>query len=226
MPTESQIRANQQNAKHSTGPKSEEGKAASCMNNFRHGFTGEFRVLPSEDQDEFDRLAAALHAEHRPSTMTETILVERMAQSYWLSKRALYLQDQAHRAFGARCARIKEECCTDAESSLDQQQRQLALFIRYQTTNDRAFHKCLNDLLKLRAEKRKQEIGFESQRRHEADQSRKAAAEKRKQDLHEFAVLLAEAKVDHQFVLTSNARLDGIVASTRENIPLEVKKAA
>jgi hypothetical protein len=37
-------------------------------------------------------------------------------------------------------------------------QKQLALYLRYQTTNERAFHKCLNDLLKLRAERHKQEL--------------------------------------------------------------------
>jgi hypothetical protein len=224
MSTEAQIRANQQNAQHSTGPKSEHGKAASCMNNFRHGFNGAFRVLPSEDQDEFDRLAASLHAEHQPSTITETILVEKMAQSYWLSKRAQHLQD---------ITMADDLPLLDQESGLDEpaglseaKTKAMALFIRYQTTNDRAFHRCLADLLKLKAERRKQEIGFESQKRKEADQSRKAAAEKRKQELHEFAVLLAEAKVDHQYVLTSNAKLDGIIASTRENAPLEMKKAA
>ena len=43
--------------------------------------------------------------------------------------------------------------------------------MRYKTTHTRAFHKCLNDLLKLRAEKRKAEFGFEAQKveseRHE-----------------------------------------------------------
>jgi|ERR1700728_4351 hypothetical protein len=224
MPTESQIRANQQNAQHSTGPKSEEGKAASCMNNFRHGFTGAFRVLPSEDQDEFDRLAAALHAEHQPSTITETILVQKMAQSYWLSKRAQHLQDIT---MADDLPLLDQKSGLDAPAGLSEgKTKAMALFIRYQTANDRAFHRCLADLLKLRAEKRKQEIGFESQKRKEADQSRMAEAEKRKQELHEFAVLLAEAKVDHQYVLTSNAKFDGIIASARENTPLEMKKAA
>jgi len=210
MSTESQIRANQQNAQHSTGPQTDAGKAASCMNNFRHGFTGAFTVLPSEDQDEFDRLVGGLRAEHQPSTMTETILVEKMAQAHWLSQRAQRLQDI-----------VMGDDLPEKE-----QDRQFALYLRYQTTNDRAFHRSLNGLLKLRAEKRKAEIGFESQQQKQAQESRRAAVEKRKQDLHEFAVLLAEAKVDHQYVLTSNAKLDGIIASTRENVPLEAKKAA
>ena len=100
------------------------------------------------------------------------------------------------------------------------------MFIRYQTTHDRAFHKSLNDLLKLRAEKRRVEIGFESQKRQEAAESRREAAEKRKQDRHKWDVLLAEAKVDHQLVLTSNAKLDSILADQAKNQSLEVKKAA
>ena len=143
--------------------------------------------------------------------MTEAILVEKMAQSYWLSKRALHVQD---------------ECCTDAELSLDEQQKQLALFIRYQTTHDRAFHRSLNDLLKLRAERRKAEIGFESQRRAEADHIRREAAEKRKQERHKWDIMLAEAKVDHQIVLTSNLDVDEVIAEARQNVLQEAKKAA
>ena len=93
MSTDAQIRANQQNAQHSTGPSTDAGKAASCQNNFRHGLTGAFRVLPSENQEEFDRLAAGLQAEHQPTTLTELMLVEKMAQHYWLSQRAQRLQD-------------------------------------------------------------------------------------------------------------------------------------
>jgi len=211
MSTEAQVRANQENAQHSTGPNTEVGKAASCLNNFRHGLAGAFTVLPSEDQDEFDALVCGLRAEHQPSTMTETILVQKMAQHYWLSKRALYLQDQ---------------CCTDEELSLDEQQRQLALFLRYQTTNDRAFHRALTDLLKLKAEKRKQEIGFESQRRREAAESRREAAEKRKQDLHEYAVMLAEAKVTHQQIMNLNLEMDAHEAAAAQDLAPEAQKAA
>jgi hypothetical protein len=211
MSTESQIRANQQNAQHSTGPASEAGKAASCQNNFRHGLTGAyFTVLDFEDQDEYDRVLCGLRFEHQPTTMTESILVEQIAQSYWLRKRALHLQDI---------------CATDTDHTVDQQQRQLALFIRYQATHDRAFHRALNDLLKLRAEKRKTEIGFESLKLKQADQSRRDSIEKRKQDTHKFDVLLAEARLDHQLLLTSDLELDKAVAETARNRSQEARKA-
>jgi hypothetical protein len=212
MSTEAQIRANRENSQHSTGPKTDSGKAASCKNNFKYGLTGNsFTVLDFEDQDEYDHVLSGLYFEHQPSTMTESILVENMAQSYWLRKRAIYLQEQ---------------CATDGELTLEEQQKQLALFLRYQTTHDRAFHRCLNDLLKLRAEKRKAEIGFESQQRKKAAESRREAVEKRKQELHTFALLLAEAKLTHQQVLTNNLELDRTLAGIAETRSQEVKKAA
>jgi hypothetical protein len=212
MSTESQIRANQLNAQHSTGPKTEEGKASSCVNNFRHGLSGNsFTVLESEDQDEFDHLLCGLRAEHQPSTMTERILVETMAQSYWLRKRALYLQDQ---------------CATNEELTLQEQQKQLALFIRYQTTQDRAFHRALSDLLKLRAERRRAEIGFESQQRQRAQELRREATEKRRQDRHKFDILFIQAKLDHQELLNCELRYETTGSSGFPHRLLEADKAA
>jgi hypothetical protein len=85
-------------------------------------------------------------------------------------------------------------------------EKQLALYIRYQTTNERIFQKCLSEFLKLRAEKRKAEIGFESQQQKQADQARREAAENRKQELHKWRVLLVQAEVDNQEL--QNMRLE------------------
>ena len=47
-----------------------------------------------------------------------------------------------------------------------------ALYLRYQTTHERAFYKALNELQKLRNERRKEQIGFESQKRAQAAEIR------------------------------------------------------
>jgi hypothetical protein len=156
MSTQAQIDANRENALKSTGPKTEAGKAASSQNNLRWGFHSEFKVLPGENQQEFRILFHRLVKEHQPATVTEEVLVDRIAQHIWLGQRAQRLQD----AF------------------LDDDKR-LALYLRYQTTHNRAFHKCLAELLKLRAERQKQENGFVSQKRKEAEETRQQAAEKR-----------------------------------------------
>jgi len=141
MSTQAQIAANQANSQLSTGPKSESGKAAAARNNFRHGLTpfSEFWVLPSESQTQFDQLLAQFQQEHQPETPTEEALVQAMAEHHWLRHRAMRL----------------EESCFDYTTGQIIDDRKLALYLRYQTTHERAFHKALNDLLKLRAEKRK-----------------------------------------------------------------------
>jgi hypothetical protein len=169
MSTPAQVAANQVNAQHSTGPKTKEGRAASCLNNFRHGLAGvQFSVLPGECQEEYAALVDGLKAEHQPATITECILVEKLAQHFWLSQRA-----QRY-----------------ADLSMDNE-KQFSLFLRYQTTNDRAFHKCLDQLLKLRAEKRKEQNGFESQKRQEAEATAK-------QELNQAKARLANAKAADQ----------------------------
>jgi hypothetical protein len=201
MSTKAQTTANAANAQHSTGPKTETGKAASSLNHLSHGLTGTaFTVLDWEDQNAFNTLFSRLQSEHQPATVTEEILVEKMAQHYWLTQRAITLQ----------------ATCFNAQIAPDNPEKQLALYLRYQTTHDRAFHKSLDRLPKLRAEKRKQEIGFESQQQKQADQSRREAAENRKQHMHQIDVLLAEAKLDHQFLLTCNLRHNNALALYRQ----------
>ena len=210
MSTEAQGAANQANAQQSTGPKSPEGKSAISQNNFRHGLSGHFQVLAWEPQCEYDALFASLRLQHKPETCFEVSLVEKMAQHYWLSQRAI---------------RCQNACLADGFPK-GGDDKGLALYIRYQNTHDRAFYKALNNLLKLRAEKRKQEIGFESQKHKEAEETRRQTRETRKQDLHHWAVLLAGAKVDHQWALTANQRLPQIVAAIEEEDRLEAQKAA
>jgi hypothetical protein len=202
MPSSAQITANQANAQRSTGPKTPEGLAASARNNFRHGLTGAFIVLRWEKQEDFDALLESLRNEHAPSTCTETLLVQRMAQHYWLSQRAIHIQELC-----------LNDMYQEATFPNGGDGKSLALYIRYQVTHERAFHKCLNDFLKLRAEKRKTEIGFESLERKRNEEDRKIkehaikeAAEKRKQEVHKWNVLLAQAKVDNQEL--QNMRLE------------------
>ena len=71
-----------------------------------------------------------------------------MAQHFWFSQRAVLLQ---------------ETCFAHRTQLVDIGRQNLALYLRYQTTHDRAFHKCSDQLRKLRAEKRKAEIRFERQ---------------------------------------------------------------
>jgi hypothetical protein len=182
MSTEAQIQANRQNAKRSTGPTSAAGKNIASLNHTRHGLAGAFRVLPTESQADFDAFLTALREEHQPETVTESALVDAMAEHHWLRRRALNL----------------ESSCYDPVTGHLADQKQLALYLRYQSTHERAFHKALNDLLKLRAEKRKAQIGFESQQRAQTENTRKQEKHDMKKERHKWDLILAEAKVFHE----------------------------
>ena len=202
MSTEAQITANQANCQNSTGPKTEAGKAASSQNSWQHGLTvGVFRVLEHESQFHYDLLRQELLAEHNPTTTTEAILVERMAQHHWMRNRAVHYQT----------------ACLESADGLDT--ARLNLFMRYETQQERAFHKCLNDLLKIRADKQKAEIGF--------------ASHTRKQEMHAFDLLFRQAEIDHQQVRMSSVKCDIYcqerrleAAIERENREEQAKKAA
>ena len=174
MSTQSQITANQANAQHSTGPRTETGRAASSQNNLRHGFTGNLQVLDWERQEDFDTLLLHFYEQHQPANPYETVLVEKMAQHFWRSERALRLQEQCFRP---------DLATADAN-------RQLALYLRYGTTHDRAFRQAAAELRTLRNETRQAEIGFESQ-------TQRAAHEVRKQEMHEARLRLINSKADH-----------------------------
>jgi hypothetical protein len=211
MSTQAQILANQANAQHSTGPKSEEGKAISSQNNFRHGLTGPFTVLAWEKLHEFQALERDLTAEHQPNTPTEAILVLEMAQSHWLRQRAILLQNT----------------CFVGGTRLDPAgEKQLALYLRYQNTHSRAFYKALHELQKLRAEKRKQEIGFVSQERKAAEEKRRETKEVHRQEFHEARLWLTEAQARRHETEIVIADAKELRASNRKNDQSKVAKAA
>jgi hypothetical protein len=158
MATEAQIAANQKNAQHSAGATSEAGKFASARNNFKHGLCcptdGFFALLSHENPAAFDVLELGLRDHYQPQDPIEALLVRRMAESEWLRARAV----------GMQTACLEENKLGRAAS--------IALFLRYQTTHERAFYKALKELQSLREQKAKTEIGFESQKRQEAAEIR------------------------------------------------------
>ncbi len=144
---------NRANAQHSTGPRTSTGKLASSRNSLKHGLASGEMIIPGEDQAALEALRQDLLAEHQPANPTEELLVKEMAQSWWLTQRAIRFQNQ---------------CFT--ETGVDE--KRLSLFLRYQTTHSRAFHKALNALLRLKQSRaRQQALGFVSQRTQNPEHS-------------------------------------------------------
>jgi hypothetical protein len=128
-----------------TGPTTPEGKATSSGNSLKHGLASGRIIIPGEDPAAFEALVSDLIEGHAPANETESLLVQQMAQSWWLMQRAIRLQNQAF-----------------TETRLDT--HKLALLLRYQTTHERAFYRALNSLIKLQKQRRTSAPEFVSQK--------------------------------------------------------------
>ena len=206
MSTAAQIIANQTNAQASTGPKTEAGKAASSKNSFRHGLSGEFVLQPWETAEHYDDLLDGLRDEHEPATPTEALLVEKMAQHWWLGQRALNLQ----------------ELTFSRQTPLCDDEKALALYLRYQSTHDRAFHKCLGDLTKLRAARQKEQKNQQAQELKQAEEERKHELHHAKLHAINMKIVAEELKIKAQ--ISKQPLVLGAVNSSPNASPLPVHK--
>ena len=78
MATEAQIKANQENAKKSTGPATSEGKQRSSMNAMVHGIFSKIPLLPGENQEQIKLLEDEIIKAYQPTDAMEYHLVQRI----------------------------------------------------------------------------------------------------------------------------------------------------
>jgi len=166
MASDKQLQANRANAKQSTGPRSQGGKARSRLNSRKHGLTAKTLIIVGECADDFDQLRAELMAEHDPQSALEAELVERLAGILWRLRRVPFFEaailssrhvEVRNRQFlnYAALREIKEEEGEDWEASvhfgqalIEDARRNDALgkLARHETTLMNAFTKTLQTL--------------------------------------------------------------------------------
>jgi hypothetical protein len=127
------------------GPRTIEGKAISCKNSLKHGLASSQIIIPGEDPAAFEALVAAFQEDYQPETAVEAVLVHDLAKFHWLKERAIRLQQQAFLSVEAM------------------DPKHLALMIRYQNSNQRAFQSTLKSLETYQRERLKRESEFVSQ---------------------------------------------------------------
>ena len=158
---------NRQNAKNSTGPKSEAGKQVSSMNALRHGLTSQVVIMPTEDLVAYLDQTQTFHDEYQPVGPTETHLVQTLADCVWRLNRTRALENnlltigltsKAHRENQENHHEIQNAFATAA--GLEARTRQLAMLSLHDSRLTRQFDKTLTLLKSLQAER---------QARHQAD---------------------------------------------------------
>ncbi len=162
MPTsEARIRANQQNAQLSSGPRTIEGKAISRMNSLKHGLTGEGIVVSSEEAAEVENRSALLHSEMKPSTELARLLIHRVALHSVRMERSAQQEMAAVEAHVRQAVAdfVAPEGVDEAEAAmLREEAGRVALFDpskeaclarRYEAAAERGFFKALNEFRKV-----------------------------------------------------------------------------
>src|ERR1700683_1798012 len=170
--SEKQFAANRANAAHSTGPRTEEGKARSRMNALKHGLlaseAANFGVEGEPARCAFEDLSDRLEDYYRPRGPIEEILVQKIAIATWRLKRAMRFEARA-----IHQASLDLEASYKIWSSQHRGRRhpsrnkmrdwgidgapipvdfQLMLLIRYESSINRDLYRAMNEIRKLRKE--------------------------------------------------------------------------
>ncbi|MGC2657687.1 MAG: hypothetical protein WA324_06895 [Bryobacteraceae bacterium] len=89
---DARLTANQANAQLSTGPKTPEGKAKSCLNAVKTGLTGRTVLLPTDDVEVYQKHVQVFIDEYQPVGPRESELVQALADHSWRINRIFVLE--------------------------------------------------------------------------------------------------------------------------------------
>ncbi|HME10605.1 MAG TPA: hypothetical protein VKG25_26355 [Bryobacteraceae bacterium] len=130
MSPELKIETNRANAQFSTGPRTEDGKAASSQNARKHGLTAKHLAIKPEDREEFEEMLAGYQTEINPRGAIQQTLFDEIVTAAWNLRRIRIL-----------------------ESTLDLLDPQYERLARHKTRIERTFHRALKELKALQTDR-------------------------------------------------------------------------
>ena len=92
MPSDDQLIANLANAQRSSGPKTEAGKHRTRLNAYRHGLTGQIRLLTEAENQAFELHCTGIREALQPVGALELDLAQSVAEDRWRLKLARALE--------------------------------------------------------------------------------------------------------------------------------------
>ena len=131
MATQAQVLANQANAQHSTGPRTNAGKAKSARNATTHGFTLGVLEVSAEDRAEFEAFEQALIQDMTPKGALELDTLREFRDAAW---RLRQIRKCAIELF----EKYNEDPFTNAEA-----QAALRQLTRYRAAAEMSLHRAL-----------------------------------------------------------------------------------
>ena len=167
MTSRKKIEANRRNAKKSTGPKTEEGKAKSSMNAYKHGLTSQRVWLDEEEEMDFREFRRGLLDELMPIGSLETQFVCRIAAQMWRLARVPGIEAEL-------LCKLHYDFVDGANTGLGEAFHKdigtydgsLGRLARYEAILERSLTRLLNEYRKIQADRIKRE------KRHAEDWAR------------------------------------------------------
>jgi hypothetical protein len=159
MASEKQMIANRRNAKCSTGPRTENGKAVVAQNALKHGLFSKQIVLEEESKKEFDSLKAEFYAQFQPHGLLEQLFWERALTAAWRLSRVMKMESMLmnHASKRSFLGKGLTEVLGGTQGD------ELTLLSRYETSLEKILFRSLAELRILqntRREVAELEIGF------------------------------------------------------------------
>lgn len=139
MATAAQILANQANAQHSTGPRTEAGKAAVSQNARTHGLTAKSFIIAPGQEPEFAEFSENLRAEFQPEGHYQDFLFRQILLNAWNME---------------RCTQAEAALHTDGTDPLlvAANAAQLKLLVLYRGRAERSFSQSVKELRRVQTE--------------------------------------------------------------------------
>ena len=159
MSTAAQKQANKENAKHSTGPRTDEGKQRSSQNALKHGLCALDPLIPGEDPEAFQEHFCEIELDLQPATAIESNLVEQIADVSWRLKRLSRIEAALITAFYDATAEQPLNQGNNTDQLLgkaladDKHLAALNRLGRYEAQLSRRYHRALKEFRDLRKER-------------------------------------------------------------------------
>jgi len=142
MATPAQLFANQENARHSTGPVTPEGKARASQNAATLGIFSTSAFIRTDEREAYNEFRAAWNARLVPDGPLEETLVGELVQAAWRLRRCTLLETASYpAATPGELDRIEE--LDRIQASID----------RARTTAQRALQRTLHELRRMQTER-------------------------------------------------------------------------
>jgi hypothetical protein len=142
MSSEARQSANADNARLSTGPRTEEGKARFSQNARKHGLTAAQLLIAAEDHEEFDEFHVQLQTDIRPQGALQQILFDQLVASAWNLRRIRSMEAELTGAAQSYRDILDNPELTKKIDRLD----------RHHTRVERSFHRSLRELKSLQTD--------------------------------------------------------------------------